>query len=376
MAKRKRNSGGQSSFINKLGVILLVAILLMGCYFFLKRENKLPSSLENVKVEKIWNKTVSETGQLTDNLLVKVEEGLESAKTTIEKGRKVAKKASDSFKEEVNGLGQDQKGNPNSTTRNPQSSQRPHTTPKGQEEGVQNENLKPGSLNLKLEIPVATREQDEIILKRMAYTASYNNKMKNPNWVAWELTRKEIEGTQERTDKFIPDPDLPEPRVKTSDYTKTGYDRGHMAPAADMKWSLRAMEESFYMSNICPQHKNLNRGDWNDLEDACRAWAKKYGTVYIACGPIYDRAKPKRIGAAKVAVPDRFFKVVLIYNRKDPMALGFVFPNIAHSQDLDKYQVTVDDIEHMTGLDFFSKLPDHVEDYIEAEIRPLPSTKR
>lgn len=350
MAKRKRNSNEQSGIINKIGVILLVAVLLMGCYFYLKQENKLPASIEKIKVEKIWDKTVSETDQLKENLLDKVEEGLESAKTTIKNERKATSDA-----------------NRNNKSRN--------NKPR-RDEKESSETANPGSLNLKLEIPVATKEHDEIILKRMAYTASYNNKMKNPNWVAWELTRKETIGKEDRSDKFVPDPDLPEPRVKSSDYTRTGYDRGHMAPAADMKWSLRAMEESFYMSNICPQHKNLNRGDWNDLEDACRAWAKKYGMVYIACGPIYDHSKPKRIGASKVAVPDRFFKVVLIYNRKDPMAFGFIFPNIARSQELKKYQVTVDDIENITGFDFFSRLPDHIEDYIEAEIRSLPSTRR
>ncbi len=350
MAKRKRNSNEQSGIINKIGVILLVAVLLMGCYFYLKQENKLPASIEKIKVEKIWDKTVSETDQLKENLLDKVEEGLESAKTTIKNERKATSDA-----------------NRNNKSRN--------NKPR-RDEKESSETANPGSLNLKLEIPVATKEHDEIILKRMAYTASYNNKMKNPNWVAWELTRKETVGKEDRSDKFVPDPDLPEPRVKSSDYTRTGYDRGHLAPAADMKWNPRAMEESFYMSNICPQHKNLNRGDWNDLEDACRAWAKKYGTVYIACGPIYDHSKPKRIGASKVAVPDRFFKVVLIYNRKDPMAFGFIFPNIARSQELKKYQVTVDDIENITGFDFFSRLPDHVEDYIEAEIRSLPSTRR
>ena len=141
-----------------------------------------------------------------------------------------------------------------------------------------------------------------------------------------------------------------------------------MAPAADMKWSKTAMKESFYMSNICPQVGNLNRGDWNDLEDACREWAAKYGTVYIACGPIFDNKSPKRIGENKVGVPDRFFKVVLIYNRKNPMAMGFLFNNKAHSQDLKKYMVTVDSIESITGLDFFSKLPDSIENKIEAEI--------
>ena len=364
MAKQRRRSSGRSSVIHKLGIILLVAVLLMGCYFYLKHEDKLPSSIEKIQVEKLWDKTVAETDQLKENLLDKVEEGLESAKTTIEKGRKAVKKES-----------QPERKSKHSDFSPSQASQVSHSSQLPKETTSEKE-AKPGSLNLKLEIPVATRKQEEIILKRMAYTTSYNNKMKNPNWVAWELTRKETTGTQERSDKFVPDPDLPEPRAKTSDYTRTGYDRGHMAPAADMKWSVRAMEESFYMSNICPQHKKLNRGDWNDLEDACRAWAKKYGTVYIACGPIYDRTNPKRIGVNKIAVPDRFFKVILIYNRKDPMALGFIFPNIAQSQDLNKYQVTVDDIEHITGFDFFSKVPDHIEDYIEAEIRPLPSTRK
>lgn len=354
MTKRKRKSNNQSNLLNKVGVALLVIILLVGCYFYLKQENKLPSELENAQVEKLWDKTVAKTDQLKDDLLDKVEEGLDAAKIKISKSK-----------------------HSQPSQRSPQA----HTEPSSKAKAKKTEknaatSSKSESLNLQLEIPTATRQHDEIILKRLAYTVSYNNKMKNPNWVAWELTRKETTGVQERSNKFVPDPDLKEPRAKSSDYTHTGYDRGHMAPAADMKWSRHAMEESFYMSNVCPQNQKLNRGDWNDLEDACRGWAKKYGTVYIACGPIYDHPNPKRIGTNKIAVPDRFFKVVLIYNRKDPMALGFVFPNLAHSQDLDKYQMTVDDIEHLTGYDFFSKLPDHIEDYIEAEIHPLPSTRK
>ena len=210
------------------------------------------------------------------------------------------------------------------------------------------------------------------MLYRTGYTVSYNEYYKNPNWVAWELTREETKGETERYDKFMPDPDLSEPRVVHKDYTKSGYDRGHMAPAADMKWSKQAMIESFYMSNICPQTGNLNRGDWNDLEELCRDWAEKYGRIYIACGPIFDSKSPKRIGGHKVAVPDRFFKVVLIYNRKNPIAMGFIFRNIAHSQDIDKYMVTVDSVENVTGMDFFSKLPDDVENRIESIIPNLP----
>ena len=210
------------------------------------------------------------------------------------------------------------------------------------------------------------------MLYRTGYTVSYNEYYKNPNWVAWELTREETKGETERYDKFMPDPDLSEPRVVHKDYTKSGYDRGHMAPAADMKWSKQAMIESFYMSNICPQTGNLNRGDWNDLEELCRDWAEKYGRIYIACGPIFDSKSPKRIGGHKVAVPDRFFKVVLIYNRKNPIAMGFIFRNITHSQDIDKYMVTVDSVENVTGMDFFSKLPDDVENRIESIIPNLP----
>ena len=333
MAKKNSNS-----FLAALGkwfkILLLIAIILVGGYFYLKEENKLPREIENLQVEKIVNKTIDETldetGELKDKLLDKISSTSKRTSSTNHEKRSSGK--------------------------------------------VQN--IKQGSLNLKLEIPVSTQKKEEIIIKRIGYTASYNNKMKNPNWVAWELTRKETIGEEERTNKFLPDPNLPEPRVKTSDYTRTGYDRGHMAPAADMKWSEKAMEESFYMSNICPQNQKLNRGDWGDLEEACRGWAKKYGTVYIACGPIYDHARPKRIGNTKIAVPDRFFKVVLINNRKDPMALGFIFPNRAQSQDLGKYQVTVDSVEKITGYDFFAKLPDQIENAIEAKLHPLPSARR
>ena len=226
----------------------------------------------------------------------------------------------------------------------------------------------PAAVSTRLEIPETLTRRNEQVIEHLGYTVSYNSFYKTPNWVAWELTRKETEGDEERTNKFLPDPELPEPRVTTSDYTRSGYDRGHMAPAADMKWSSRAMKESFYMSNICPQNRKLNRDDWGDLEESCRKWAEKYGTVHIACGPIYDTKSPKRIGKSRVAVPDRFFKVVLIYNRKNPMAMGFLFDNKAHHQNLKNYMVTVDKVEEETGLDFFPKVPDSIEERIESTV--------
>lgn len=225
-----------------------------------------------------------------------------------------------------------------------------------------------------MEIPRTVRERDEQVINHLGYTVSYNNFYKTPNWVAWELTRSETTGEEGRTNKFLPDPELPEPRVVTSDYSHSGYDRGHMAPAADMKWSEQAMKESFYMSNICPQNRKLNRDDWKDLEEACRSWAEKYGAAYIACGPIYDTKSPKRIGGNGVAVPDRFFKVVLLYKGKEPVAMGFIFENKAHHQNLKKYMVSVDKVEEETGLDFFSGLPDSIENRIESIVPEMPET--
>lgn len=221
-----------------------------------------------------------------------------------------------------------------------------------------------------LEIPVMESRKGGQVLKRKGYTLSYDADYKTPQWVAWELTRKETKGTEERTDKFLPDPDVRGAKAYTGDYTKSGYDRGHMAPAADMKWSQKAMEESFYLSNICPQNPNLNRGDWNDLEELSRQWAKKYGAIYIACGPIYDNKRPKRIGNNQVAVPNAFYKVILINDKKDPKAIGFIFPNSAGHKPLKKYMVTVDSVEKRTRIDFFPALPDEVENRIEAELLP------
>lgn len=219
-----------------------------------------------------------------------------------------------------------------------------------------------------LEIPVTPSKTKGQIIKRKGYTLSYNADYKTPQWVAWELTKSETKGNEERTNNFQPDPNVQGAKAYSSDYTNSGYGRGHMAPAGDMKWDAQAMEESFYMSNICPQNSNLNRGDWNDLEIQSRQWAKKYGAIYIACGPIYDSKSPKRIGDNKVAVPDAFYKVILINDKKNPQAIGFIFPNQSVSKPLKKYLVTVDSVEKRTNIDFFPALPDEMENKIEAEL--------
>lgn len=217
-----------------------------------------------------------------------------------------------------------------------------------------------------LEIPIYESSRGGQMIKHIGYTLSYDADFKTPQWVAWELTKAEVQGQEPRANRFLPDPDIRGAKAYHSDYINSGYDRGHIAPAGDMKWSKQAMKESFYMSNICPQNRNLNKGDWKDLEELERTWAEEYGSVFIAAGPIYTSNPPKRIGANKVAVPNAFFKVLLVGYPNSPKAYGFIFNNQAGSHPLSYYQLTVDEVEEQTGMDFFSSLPNEVENAIEA----------
>ena len=219
-----------------------------------------------------------------------------------------------------------------------------------------------------MEIPVMSAKKQGQVIHRTGYTLAYDAKTRTPQWVAWELTKKETQGTEERSNDFQPDPDVKGAKVVTKDYSHSGYDRGHMAPTADMKWSKKAMMESFYMSNICPQDHNLNTSDWSELENKSRQWARRFGKVYIVCGPIYNGKRNEYIGDHRVKVPDAFFKVVLINEKKKQCAMGFYFENEAGERKLQEYLVPVDRLEQLTGMDFFSALPDNLEDRLEAEI--------
>lgn len=218
----------------------------------------------------------------------------------------------------------------------------------------------------KLVMQTSPKGTPEQILKRTGYVASYNKTTLLPNWVAWHFTAERTEGSAKRSGvDFAEDTEVPEPRATDWDYYNSGYDRGHMCPAADNKWSKKAMEESFLFTNMCPQNGNLNRGDWNEMEMACRKWAKKYGDLYIVCGPILYKGKHKTIGKNKVVVPEAFFKVVL-RTGDNPQAIGFIYKNTSGNRPKDSYVNTVDEVERITGIDFFPSLPDNVEKNVEA----------
>lgn len=207
---------------------------------------------------------------------------------------------------------------------------------------------------------------DFILLERAAYMLSYNPATRLPVWVAWHLTADHTDGAYKRDGlKFAEDEDVPEPRATNMDYVNSGYDRGHICPSGDNRWSREAQVQSFLYTNCCPQLHNLNTGDWRELEEKCRVWAQRYGDIYIVSGPLLLNKKHKTIGKNKIVVPEAFFKVVLCMRGK-PKAIGFIYRNEPTNKKMSSYVNTVDDVERITGLDFFAALPDDVERKVEA----------
>lgn len=219
------------------------------------------------------------------------------------------------------------------------------------------------------EIPELQAKRREQVIRHEGYTVSYNSDYKIANWVAYELTAEEAKSQKtERSNKFVPDPMVKGATATNEDYTRTGYDRGHLAPARDMKWSAKAMRESFYLSNICPQRPGLNRGIWKDLEEQCRLWAKEYNSLLIATGPVITDSM-KQMGKNRVGVPDAFYKVICYASEGKYSAIAFIMENRDYKNTpLKSMVIPVDSVEKVTGIDFFPAIPDEQEKAMEAKI--------
>jgi len=207
------------------------------------------------------------------------------------------------------------------------------------------------------------------LLYRLAYVELYDKEKREPLWVSYHLTKDRLFGTQKRSDKFEPDPDLSYgERAELSDYYHSAYDRGHMCPAADNIFSALAMKECFYLSNMIPQKHSLNNGKWKELETRIRNFVKAKEEVWVISGPIFqkaDEADIKKIG--RVWVPTHCYKIVAYNEGSELKAVGFIMRNDNETADLITYVFKVKDIETVTGLDFFNKLPeDKDESVVEA----------
>jgi len=218
---------------------------------------------------------------------------------------------------------------------------------------------------INLELP-AFRGRDAVV-QHFGYTLSYNEKNEQANWVAYELTAAETTKRVNRSNNFRPDDDVRTGSATNADYKGMGYDRGHLAPAADMGWSATSMQESFFYSNMSPQVAGFNRGIWKSLEEQVRQWAVDNRAIYVVTGPLLPDNLPV-IGVNKVSVPRFYYKVILDYTAPELKGIGFILPNATSSLPLKSFVVSIDYVEKMTGIDFFPALPDDQEQKLEKTI--------
>lgn len=209
-------------------------------------------------------------------------------------------------------------------------------------------------------LPKALSQKAVVVHK--AYTLEYSEAHEQPRWTAHMLTRERVQGQRKRESLFYEDPMVTTGTATADDYHRSGYSRGHMVPAGDMKWDSVAMHESNYYSNMTPQLAELNNGAWNRVENKVRQWAKKYDTLYVYTGPVLRAGLPT-IGSNKVSVPEYFWKAV--YCPSMGQAIAFLLPNRRCDEDIRTFVISVRKLEQLTGIDFFTLMPIKIQNKIE-----------
>jgi endonuclease G len=222
--------------------------------------------------------------------------------------------------------------------------------------------LAPKAEDSKKAIKSELQRTDDVI-EYLGYSVSYNKDRKIPNWVSYELLASETDGPYSRKGKnFRQDPSLRLPQAEDNDYRNSGWSRGHMAPAGDFKWSDDAMWDTFYFTNCCPQDQSLNAGQWSTLEKKVRDWANRFGSVRVVTGPLVWENSYGTIGYNKVVVPDAFFKAVLAGEQ----SIAFVMYNKSENENMQKCAMSVDQLEELSGIDFFADLDEFLESKVES----------
>jgi endonuclease G len=234
------------------------------------------------------------------------------------------------------------------------------TTKKTQEKPKTAQNKNTASFDF---LPTSTTNQ---IVKHNYYTLSYNEEHEQAEWVAYSLDKKDIAYTNFKRPFFIEDPKVKTKSADWRNYKRSGYDRGHLCPAGDRKFSREAFNETFFTSNISPQKHDFNSGIWNRLEQKVRYWAKKYSHLYVVTGGILSDNNYSTIGKEKVTVPKYFYKVLLDYTKPEIKAIAFLLPHEESTKPLYSFVVSIDELEKRTGIDFFSELPDDLENTLES----------
>lgn len=223
--------------------------------------------------------------------------------------------------------------------------------------------------------PLPTQVPDNIlpasttgeIVRHTWFALSYSEPHEQAEWVAYELTRDRLnQPWVSRSNNFRPDFEVSTESATPRDYSSSGYDRGHLCPAADMAFDEGAMDETFLMSNMSPQVKAFNMGVWRELEECTRDWARKFKRLYVATGPVLAAPPIGQIGPSKVTVPGAYYKV--LYAPDQHRAIAFLIPNAVSDRPLMAYACTIDQVEKNTGLDFFPQVLKGLNEELEGSL--------
>lgn len=214
-------------------------------------------------------------------------------------------------------------------------------------------------------LPVCTLKGQ--LVKHKAYELYYVNQAEEAAWVAYNLTEEHLNGSYQRSNHFEIDPLVKDGSADNADYAQSGFDRGHLAPAADMAWSQTTMQESFYYSNMTPQDPSFNRGKWKELEEQVRNWAALYHQVSVFTGPVLLNTT-QSIGHDHIIVPRYFYKIIYSRVNGQRQAIAFLMPNTSLHTPLLNYVTSIDHIEQISGINFFEALPDSIENKIETDV--------
>lgn len=199
------------------------------------------------------------------------------------------------------------------------------------------------------------------------FTLSYSEKYEQAEWVAYSLRKSHLTSDDRRRPYFVEDPKVRSKSADWRNYRGSGFDRGHLCPAGDRRFSEYAYNQTFYTSNISPQRNDFNAGVWNRLEMQVRSWCKRYGDLQVIVGGVLERGL-EVIGEEDVAVPDAYYKIIARGEEEELEVIAFLMPHKESQQGLVNFVVSVDELERLTGIDFFQELPDQQEDKLERSV--------
>jgi len=213
-------------------------------------------------------------------------------------------------------------------------------------------------------LPVSTTGE---VVRHTWFVLSYDEDHEQAEWVAYELTRDRLnQNWAERPNSFRPDPEVRTESATPRDYSGSGYDKGHLCPAADMAFNDAAIDETFFMSNMSPQAPAFNGGVWRELEELTRDWARRFGQMYVVTGPVLTQQPLGQIGFSKVSVPAAYYKVLLAPEQHK--AIAFVLPNALSTKPVLEYAYSIDQVEKLTGLDFFPNMLKGLDEELEGSL--------